>query len=202
MKRKILTKPFFARKTLIVAKELLGKYLVRHYRGKEIVSMLTEVEAYDGFLDKASHAHRGKTNRNQIMFGEAGCFYIYFTYGIHWLVNIVTDKKDYPAAVLLRGVEAVNGPARLTKYFKIDKQFNGKDATPETGLWFEDRGVKISSSKIKCLPRIGVDYAGEIWAMNPYRFILSLPKTKNQPTPSRSNPHPQHLSLSRISLLV
>ena len=134
--------------------------------------MITEVEAYDGFFDKASHAHRGKTTRNYLMFGDAGYFYVYFTYGIHWLVNIVTHQKDYPAAVLIRGVEAVSGPARLTKYFKIDKKFNGKEATPETGLWFEDRGVKVSRAKIKSLPRVGVDYAGEIWAMKPYRFVL------------------------------
>lgn len=133
--------------------------------------MITEVEAYDGFEDKASHASRGKTDRNQVMFGEAGRFYVYFTYGMHWLLNIVTGKENYPAAVLIRGVEGVSGPARLTKKLKIGKRFNGLKAVPKNGLWFEDRGVKIESSRIKRTPRVGVDYAGK-WAGKLYRFLI------------------------------
>jgi DNA-3-methyladenine glycosylase len=170
-RKKIISQSFFARPTLTVARQLLGKYLVRRWRGKEIALMITEVEAYDGFEDKASHASRGKTLRNRIMFGEAGRFYVYFTYGMHWLLNIVTGQKNYPAAILIRGVEGVNGPARLTKRLKIGRRFNGSKATPQNDLWFEDRGVKIKTARVKKTPRIGVNYAEE-WAKKDYRFLL------------------------------
>ncbi len=137
--RKTLSQNFFDGHTLAVAKNLLGKYIVRKIGGKEVALMITEVEAYDGPRDKASHASRGKTERNQVMFGPAGYFYVYFTYGMHWMLNIVTGPKDYPAAVLIRGTDKVSGPARLTKFLKIDKKLNGKKAEPKTGLWFESR---------------------------------------------------------------
>jgi len=181
----ILTSDFFNKPTLIVAQELLGKFLVRKYRSKIIRAMITEVEAYDGFKDKASHASHGLTKRNFPMFGPAGYWYVYFTYGMHWLLNIVTGKKGYPAAILIRGVivEAdkrgskrgltpINGPARVTKFFKIDKYFNNKKADRKTGLWLEDRGVRISKSQITKSARIGVSYAGPIWSKKKYRFLL------------------------------
>src|SRR3989344_5697076 len=127
--KKILGEQFFERSTLAVAKELLGKYLVRRVRGKEVSGMITETEAYDGFHDKASHASRGKTPRNAPMFGPAGCWYVYFTYGMHWMLNIVTREKGYPAAVLIRGVGDISGPARVTKRLKIDKKLNGMSAS-------------------------------------------------------------------------
>src|SRR5690348_15950613 len=120
--KKILPLLFFDRPTLTVARELLGKYIVRSYRGKLIPVMITEVEAYDGPNDLASHASRGMTPRTKIMFGPAGNFYVYFTYGMHWLVNVVTGPKQYPAAVLLRagvfedkgkGLLPIKGPALL-----------------------------------------------------------------------------------------
>src|SRR3989344_6659394 len=129
--RKILFQKFFNRPTLIVAQNLLGKFLARKYRGKEIVLMITEVEAYDGFDDKASHASQGKTKRNKIMFDSAGKWYVYFTYGMHYMLNIVTGPKNYPAAILIRGVEGINGPGRVTKQLKIDKIFNNKKAIPK-----------------------------------------------------------------------
>ena len=175
MNKKILSKNFFNRPTLIVAKELLGKFLVRKYRGKNPPAnetlMITEVEAYDGFDDKASHASRGKTERNKIMFGEAGKWYIYFTYGMHWMLNIIVGPKNYPAAILIRAAGEINGPARLTKYLKIDKKFNGKPTNKKTKLWIEDRKVKISKSQIAKRERVGVDYAGK-WANKLYRFMI------------------------------
>lgn len=161
-----------------MAQNLLGKFLVRKVGNKKMSFMITEVEAYDGPYDKASHAYRGKTARNEPMFGEAGMWYIYFVYGMYFMLNIVTGKKDYPAAVLIRGVEGINGPGRLTKILKIDKKFNGKPAIPKTGLWIESasagggrKGIKIKKSQIKRSPRIGVHYAGE-WALKHYRFYL------------------------------
>src|SRR3989338_9952334 len=140
---KILKPQFFNRPALIVAQDLLGKFIVRRYRGQETALMLTEVEAYDGHNDKASHASRGKTERNQVMFGKAGFWYVYFTYGMHWMLNIVTGPKNYPAAVLIRGTDKITGPARLTRCLKIDKKFNGLLAAKKSGLWIEDRGCKI-----------------------------------------------------------
>ena len=168
---KILKPQFFNRPALKVAQDLLGKFIVRRYRGQETALMLTEVEAYDGHNDKASHASRGKTERNQVMFGPAGYWYVYFSYGLHWMLKIVTGPKNYPAAVLIRGTDNVIGPGRITKFLRVDKKLNGKMSSRASGLWLEDRGVVIPKSKIKKLPRIGVDYAGE-WAKKPYRFIL------------------------------
>ena len=167
----IMSNKFFnSKNTVRVARGLLGKFLVRRYRGKTNAYMINEVEAYDGFRDKASHAHRGKTERNKIMFGEAGHWYVYFTYGMHWLLNIVTGPKEYPAAILIRGVAGINGPARLTKALHINKKFDGKKADKKSGLWVEKRGV--AKLKIKKGPRIGVDYAGPIWSKKNFRFFL------------------------------
>jgi|SRR3989344_5456245 len=178
---KTLGKSFFDRPTLKVSKELLGKFLVRRYRGKNIALMIIEVEAYDGFEDRASHASRGKTERNKIMFGPAGYWYIYFVYGLHWMLNIVTGPESYPAAILIRsGVldkgRVVNGPAKLTKFLKIGKSavriINGKPADRKTGLWLEDRGIRVSKKKIQRSVRIGVDYAGPIWSKKLWRFYI------------------------------
>lgn len=191
---KILDPAFFNRPTLEAAEELLGCFLCRRL-GREVFRLeITEVEAYDGPYDKASHAFRGKTARNAPMFGEAGRWYVYFTYGMHWVLNIVTGPIGYPAAILIRGVicrsqtptrtkaqlhsracrsltpTEISGPARLTKFLKIDKRFNNKKADKETGLWIE-KGKRISCKKIERAPRVGVAYAGA-WAKKPYRFIL------------------------------
>lgn len=168
----VLTENFFKQPTLEVAQKLLGKYLLRKYRGKTIRAMITEVEAYDGPQDKASHASRGLTERNKVMFGPAGYWYVYFTYGMHWMLNIVTGKKGYPAAVLIRSVDRTSGPARVTKFFKIGKSFNNKKASPKAGLWVESRGTQ-TPRRIKRSSRIGVSYAGPVWANKRYRFYLT-----------------------------
>lgn len=170
--RKVLSEKFFARDTLAVARELLGKFLVRKCGKREEAHMITEVEAYDGHLDRASHASRGKTERNEPMWGPPGRFYVYLVYGMHEMFNIVTGRRGYPAAVLIRGVEGYAGPGKLTKHLKIDRKMNGKKASRTTGLWVEDRGVKIPSRDIKKTPRVGVHYAGPVWSKKPYRFFL------------------------------
>ncbi|MDI6820820.1 MAG: DNA-3-methyladenine glycosylase [Patescibacteria group bacterium] len=172
---KVLTGKFFERSTLLVARELLGKYLCRRYHGKTIRLMITEVEAYDGPKDKASHAFRGLTPRTKVMFGPAGYWYVYFTYGMHFMLNIVTGKKGYPAAILIRGVEGIGGPARVTRAFHINGKLNNKKATRTSGIWIEDEEVKIPPSRIKKGPRVGVAYAGPVWSKKKYRFLL---KTK------------------------
>lgn len=180
MRKKVLSLRFFNRPTITVAKDLLGKFLIRNIGRKTIAVQITEVEAYDGPHDKASHASRGRTPRNTPMFGEAGRFYVYFTYGMHWMLNIVTGPNDYPAAVLIRsgklkvqsGKSAeINGPARLTKYLKIDKRLNGKSADWRNGLWLENRGTPVRKVNIVARPRVGVDYAGR-WAKKLYNFKI------------------------------
>lgn len=168
----ILKKPFFARPTVQVAQDLIGKFVVAAHNGGEKVLMITEVEAYVGPDDLACHAARGKTSRTEVMFGPPGHFYVYFVYGMHWMLNIVTEREGYPAAVLIRGAGEILGPARLTKFLQIDRRYNGLAARPENGLWFEDRGFVTSPRAIKKMPRIGVHYAGPLWAKKPYRFVL------------------------------
>jgi DNA-3-methyladenine glycosylase len=170
--KKILPKKFFERATLVVAHDLLGKLLVRKKGRKEIGYMITEVEAYDGHKDKASHAHRGKTARNKTMFGEAGVWYIYFVYGMYDMLNVVTGPHGYPAAVLIRAVEGISGPGRLTKKLGITRELNSKGAVQKSGLWIEDRGIRVKKKDLKKTPRIWVGYAGAVWSKKPYRFIL------------------------------
>ncbi len=98
---------------------------------------------------------------------------MYLTYGMHWMLNVVTGPKDYPAAVLIRGVEGINGPGRLTKSLNINERLNGKPAGIPDRLWFEDRGVKVRKAAIKRTPRIGVDFAGPYWAARKYRFVFA-----------------------------
>jgi DNA-3-methyladenine glycosylase len=171
-RQRVLKRAFYARNTVEVSRELLGKQLCRRLEsGKIIRGRINETEAYDGFEDKGSHAHRGVTTRNVVMFGPAGHAYIYLCYGVHWLLNITTREKDYPSAVLIRGVEGMPGPGRLTKYFQIDNRFNRQLLTRAGGLWVEDDGFAPDSGQIKATPRIGIDYAGREWAAKPWRFV-------------------------------
>jgi len=175
--RRILKKQFFDRPTLKVAEDMLGKYLVCEIRGKERACKITEVEGYDGHKDRASHAHKGKTERTEVMFDEAGVLYVYLVYGMYDMLNVVTGAEEYPAAVLIRGVELdgkkINGPGKLTKILGITrKKFNRKPASKKSGLWFEDRGERVNKKDIKKTPRIGVNYAGPVWAGKPWRFVL------------------------------
>ena len=184
--RKILKENFFDGATLKVAEGLLGKFLVRKVGRRTISGMITEVEAYCGPKDRASHAAIGRTERTKVMFGEAGQWYVYLIYGMHNCLNIVTERKDFPAAVLIRSVAVpvkhshilqnvrmfeVKGPGRVCKKFRIDRSFNKKPADKATGLWIEDRGVKIKKNQVKKGKRIGVDYAGA-WKHKLWRFYL------------------------------
>ena len=182
---RVLPQTFFDRPALVVARALLGKALVRRKGDRTYTGVITEVEAYDGPQDRACHAHRGKTPRNEPMFGPAGHWYVYFVYGMHWMLNIVTGRRGYPAAILIRGIRAPdesqywNGPAKLTKAFQIDRQLNGKGASRREGLWIEDRGVRVNIRDVRRTPRIGVAYAG-IWAKKPYRFVWNPGKRTSQ----------------------
>ena len=174
-RRHVLETDFFARPALVVARELIGKYLVCRTPAGETSAIVTETEAYIGPHDLACHASKGRTPRTEVLFGPPGCWYVYFVYGIHWMLNAVTDTDGYPSAVLLRGAGQWNGPAKLTKALAIDKRFNSQPISMDTGLWFEDRDFRAARGQIKRTPRIGVNYSGE-WAAKPYRFVMQLPK--------------------------
>lgn len=170
--QRVLNKAFFDRPTLDVARDLIGKQLCRRLEsGKIIRARICETEAYDGFEDRASHASKGATTRNVVMFGPPGRAYIYLCYGVHWLFNITTREKGYPAAVLIRAVEGVAGPGRLTKHFQISSSFNDQLLTRVGGLWVEDVDGEVSPTGIVATPRVGVDYAGAEWAAMPWRFV-------------------------------
>lgn len=169
----ILRQGFFLRHTRVVARQLLGKYLVRRKGGKAISRMITETEAYAGAEDLSSHASNGRTPRNQAMFGAPGHWYVYFIYGMYHCLNIVTERKGRAAAVLIRGVEGYNGPGKLCRAFAISQDFYGKPATKASGLWIEDRGtdIKALGYKVKTTPRINV--GGDSKAKKRlWRFVL------------------------------
>lgn len=194
--KKVLSAEFFDRPSLPVARDLIGKFLVRKVGAKEIALMITEAEAYGGPNDLASHARFGKTPRTAPMFMGPGTIYVYFTYGMHWMLNVVCHQEGKPSAVLIRGLAdslrsgemnttptptrrgsaLLNGPAKLTKYLQIDKSLNAKVLGKKTGLWIEDRGVIIKNSEIKKTSRVGVDYAG-LWAYKPHRFMLQIKRS-------------------------
>ena len=158
----MLKRNFYNRHTILVAKDLLGCFLMREYRGKIMRAMITETEAYRGEYDLASHASRGRTKRTEIMYGHGGQAYIYMIYGMYFMLNVVTEEKDFPAAVLIRGIEIndkkINGPGKITKLLRVSKILNGHDLTKGQRLWLEPRNDKKRLKIIKS-PRVGIDYA-------------------------------------------
>ena len=155
------------RATLAHARNLLGKFLVRPVG---VARMITEVEAYDGERDLACHARVGRTRRTEVLYGAGGVWYVYLCYGVHEMLNLVVGPRDWPAAVLIRGVEGASGPGRVTRALGIDRRLNGAAVRSASGLWIEDCGVKVPRRLVQVTPRIGVDYAGPVWAKKPWRF--------------------------------
>ncbi len=174
MRRIIKAKELRAKKTVALARWLLGKHLVRRRRdGGLDARFITEVEAYDGERDLGCHARVGRTLRTAVLYAAGGIWYVYLCYGVHEMLNLVVGPRDWPAAVLIRGVAGAIGPGRVTKALAIDRRLNGAVATTRaSGLWLEDRGVRVTPRMIQATPRIGIDYAGPIWAKKPWRFVL------------------------------
>ena len=167
-----LGKEFFEQNTLKAAKCLLGKTLCVRKDGKILKGIIIETEAYIGEDDLACHASKGRTIRTETLYGEPAHFYIYLCYGMHYMLNIVTSSKGHPSAVLIRALEGIVGPGRVTKSLEISKNLNGKEASAKSGYGFEDRGVKIDKKSILKTSRIGVEYAGPVWSKKPWRFIV------------------------------
>jgi DNA-3-methyladenine glycosylase len=198
---KPLTPQWYERPVLEVARDLLGRHLVRDTAAGRVVLRLTEVEAYAGSDDPGSHAFRGRTARNAVMFGPGGHAYVYFTYGMHHCVNVVTGSEGHSSGVLMRAGEVVEGellvrarrgadvafrdlargPARLTVALDIDRRLNGVDLTASGELWLA-AGTPVTDGLVRTGPRVGV--AGEggvrLWrfwvdgepSVSPYRAAV------------------------------
>lgn len=183
---KVIPRRFYERDVVDVARDLLGKLLVREVEGKRLVGRIVEVEAYRGRDDPASHAYRGRTKRNEIMFGKPGLAYVYLAYGVNWCLNITAEPEGEPAAVLIRAVEPLegvkemmanrgvhniknltNGPGRLTKAFKIDGSLNGWDVTKGELLYMAYPG-KEENFEIGVSARIGI----RVGLDKPWRFFI------------------------------
>lgn len=189
---KKLPRSFYLREDVLqITEELLGKFLVTKIKGKITSGMITEVEAYGGVMDSASHAFKGRrTNRNEIMYAHGGKAYVYICYGIHHLFNVVTNEKNIPHAILIRGIEPAEGielmlrrrkmktlsynltagPGALSVAMGIHVKHTGSDLLGNT-IWIEDRGVKIPPEKIIRTIRVGVEGSGKD-ARLLYRFII------------------------------
>lgn len=182
-----IPRSFYEQNTLDVARQLLGKYLVRQHADGTTIGRIVETEAYIGPDDKACHASRGRTTRTDVMFGQAGHAYVYLIYGFHCMLNIVTEEIDLPAAVLIRAAEPsvgielmqarrggqplrglASGPGKLCQAFGIDRTLNAADLCGDV-IYLEDRGEP--APKVVTTPRIGVEYAGR-WKHKPWRFLI------------------------------
>jgi DNA-3-methyladenine glycosylase len=171
-----LPRSFYDRHTALVARELLGKWLVRDDNGIRRVGKIVETEAYLGEHDLAAHSAKGRTARTEIMFGPPGHAYVYFVYGMHFCLNVVTEPAGHASAVLLRALEPVEnlggrtcGPALLCRALQINKRFNGHDLLSKDLFIAEPEAAgKLVIAKS---PRIGVEYARH-WARRHLRFYI------------------------------
>jgi DNA-3-methyladenine glycosylase len=188
-----ITRDFYARRTLTVARELIGMHLVRAEGGTIRSGRIVETEAYQGPRDLAAHSSRGRTARTEIMFGPPGHAYVYFIYGFWYCLNIVTAAQGVPHAVLLRALEPVAGiadktwgPGLLCRAMHIDKRLNGADLCGDA-LWLESPPASSRPPRIARSARIGVEYAGD-WAARPWRYY-----DKDSPYVSTASPRRRRL---------
>lgn len=189
----LLSRAFYNRPTLQIARDLLGKRLVHIHEGTRIGGIITETEAYCGEEDLGCHAKAGRTPRTEILYGPPGHAYIYFTYGMHWLFNCVTRPEGIPEAVLIRAIEPTdglnviaqhranqprrlwsNGPAKLTQSLGIDSQQNGADLTSQEAAIFLEDSLILPDSRVTTSARIGLYNVPEPWKSIPWRFNANL----------------------------
>jgi len=183
----LLQRNFYNRPTLAVAREMIGARLVRLLDGVKLVGFITETEAYIGEEDLGCHAKAGRTPRTAVMYGPPGRAYVYFTYGNHWMLNAVTEGEGFPAAVLIRAIQPVEGvevmyarrggrdtfgPGKLTQAMGITKSENMVDLTKtDNGLWIE-AGISVPDKNVTIGPRVGLNTVPEPWFSKPWRFLV------------------------------
>ncbi len=161
---------FFMGDVLDIAPALLGKILVRKFDdGSERRFLITETEAYRGEEDLGCHASKGRTKRTEVMYWQGGTVYVYLIYGMYWMLNFVTSEEGFPAAVLIRSLETIEGPGRVGKILQLDKSFNGESLFTSERIWIEESGLNPEYS---LAPRIGIDYAGPVWAGKLWRYTI------------------------------
>jgi DNA-3-methyladenine glycosylase len=170
---------WYARPVLAVARDLLGALVVRERQGRRRVGRVVEVEAYDGPLDRASHARVGPTPRTAPMFGAPGHAYVYLVYGIHHCLNVVAHPLGAASAVLIRAIEPLGvggseirtaaGPGLVGRWLEVDRACSGHDLTLGVGLWLA-AGTPVADPDVVTGPRVGVTYAGPDWATLPWRL--------------------------------
>jgi DNA-3-methyladenine glycosylase len=185
-----LPRSFFARPALVVARQLLGTRLVHLQDGQRIAGIIIEAEAYRGEEDLGCHCRAGRTARTQVMYGPPGHAYVYFTYGMHWMLNFVVEQENFPAAVLIRailpteGIEFIaarrrgqpaqlstNGPAKICQALDIDRRFNGADLCSPAAQLFVEPGEPIDDARVTIGPRVGLNNVPEPWKSVPWRFL-------------------------------
>lgn len=164
-----LNEGFYHRECLTVARELVGKVLVRRTEAGEARLRITETEAYCGEEDTACHASRGRTPRTEVLYARAGTIYVYLCYGVHDLINIVTGEENSPQAVLIRACEGAPGPGRLTKALGITRALNRQSILENDTIWIEDDGF---SCAVETAPRVGIGYASPEDQARLWRFLL------------------------------
>lgn len=187
-----LPRSFFNRSTTQVARQLLGTRLVRVEDGIRIAGLIVEAEAYRGEEDQGCHARAGRTPRTQVMYGPPGHTYVYFTYGMHWMLNFVTEEEGFPAAVLIRAImptEGISiiasrrntqsqkrwtdGPGKICQALGIDGGFNGADLCSPKAQLFVEYGESIPDQSVTKGPRVGLNSVPEPWKSIPWRFLVS-----------------------------
>lgn len=167
-----LNKEFFLQDALQVAAQLLGMTLVRKYTGGDIKRfIITETEAYRGTADMACHASKGRTPRTDVMFREGGLVYVYFVYGMYWMLNFVTGPAEDASAVLIRGLDETKGPGRIGRILELDRSLYGENLSTSQQLWIED--LRRGQVQYTTHPRVGIQYAGEPWVSKPWRFCMT-----------------------------
>jgi DNA-3-methyladenine glycosylase len=188
----VITREFYDRSALEVARDLLGCRLVRHLDGVRMAGLILESEAYQGEADLGCHASSGRTPRTMVMYGPPGHAYVYFTYGLHWLLNAVTGGEGTPAAVLIRALQPeegmelmaknrpframkpgwTDGPAKLTQALGITGDLNSVDLCDQaSGLWIES-GATIPNGDVLQTARVGLNSVPEPWKSIPWRFVV------------------------------
>jgi DNA-3-methyladenine glycosylase len=184
-----LPREFYARDTRVVARALLGTLVVVPGAAGACVGRIVETEAYHGFADRASHAHRGRTPRNAVMFGPPGHAYVYLVYGMWHCLNVVTKHSGYPAAVLIRAValpgrpaDAGRGPGKTCAALGVDRRHDGVDLTRPGALWLAPGGERPGRGEVVRGPRVGVDYAGGC-AARPWRYAWRGEPAVSSPRP-------------------
>ena len=188
-----LSRDFYNRSALQVAHDLLGARLVRIENGRRISGIIVETEAYRGEEDQGCHARAGRTSRTEVMYGQPGHAYVYFTYGMHWMLNFVVEEEGFPAAVLIRailpveGLEVIeerrrgrpsshwtDGPAKICQALGINKQLNGADLCARDADLFVERGISALEDSVTTGPRVGLNSVPEPWKSIPWRFYADI----------------------------